>query len=544
MDGVASRMRWVVPGRPRARTAAIALAVVALALLLAPRASLAQWDPGHVVHFDFARKRITEALPFDVPFYLLSPTPPGVTPATERRVFLVTGSRVDLDCEAIVRSSPDPAAFCSAFPSEQACKLPSAIVQAKPKDGSAAVQQIEITAPPLAPKKDYCFGIMFLRSPTPQEEAQLQAAAAATLRDFTSLFQQPVLTRQTLAALCADVRTAMERALGDDDLTLVPDEGSPLAQCGLPGALFSQGVLEAAGSNLETALDEAAEALTVVRASIATPAEALQKGIAGLGNAQEARGFLLGGSEQAEPLLLSPAQIDQLKDGVRKTWANVPTPTALGVVCPVAASTPAEHHLACFRATHVETLLDDLDSLRQSNLLRDRNDVVAILARLLADGHDVAATTWDGFQARAQWYVTADVGIAHAWKIDETFDYTGANVYLAPVNKKAPLQGFGLQQTWTRRLAFLVGLPNGTVEIPGTKPLFGDKPLVLGAGWRATDYIRFALGAVVFEEEEPDPLVDATRGEAVSPFASVSVDLDVVGIVKGLFNGNVPGGDS
>jgi hypothetical protein len=129
-----------------------------------------------------------------------------------------------------------------------------------------------------------------------------------------------------------------------------------------------------------------------------------------------------------------------------------------------------------------------------------------------------------------------DAGLAYGWDINEAFGYLGTNIYFRPVNKDAPLQNFGsFKQSFSRRASALIGLTvTGQVEETDRREaLLGGRLLVLGGGLRMTDSIRFSGGALVFKAVDPNPLVTERRVE-ISPFVSMSFDIDVVGTLGDL----------
>lgn len=175
-----------------------------------------------------------------------------------------------------------------------------------------------------------------------------------------------------------------------------------------------------------------------------------------------------------------------------------------------------------------EVTASELDALRE--LLDGRatmiQDLVQQLSAHLDEEVPILGTTVADYQTRATWYISADVGLGWAPDIDEVFSYIGTNIYFRPVNKKAPLTGWGRGQ-FLKRFSVMVGLPYDNLDKEGQRmALIQERPLILGAGVRLNDHFRFAVGALVFKEEDPDPLVSSSD-LAASPFLSFSVDWDV-----------------
>jgi hypothetical protein len=169
-------------------------------------------------------------------------------------------------------------------------------------------------------------------------------------------------------------------------------------------------------------------------------------------------------------------------------------------------------------------------------VLADREKLILDLAgRLEAQLEDVlpiAGTTVGGFELRASWYISADIGVATATQINEVFAYVGANVYLRPVNKRAHLRWASFRQgfwdEFRKRFAFTIGLPyNGSsLDKAGERSgVLGDRPLIVGAGFRINDLIRVAGGALVFKVNDPNPLI-TKQHLGTTPYFGLSVDWD------------------
>lgn len=133
------------------------------------------------------------------------------------------------------------------------------------------------------------------------------------------------------------------------------------------------------------------------------------------------------------------------------------------------------------------------------------------------------STTIGTFTTRHNWYVSMDVGLGHAPELDKTFTYAGMNVYLRPINKEVPLEGFEFK----KRFSLMLGLTLQKIERAGAfESVINDRAVVLGAGFRVLDSVRLSGGAVVIREKDPNPNVTTTE-TAISPFISISLDWDV-----------------
>ena len=150
----------------------------------------------------------------------------------------------------------------------------------------------------------------------------------------------------------------------------------------------------------------------------------------------------------------------------------------------------------------------------------------------------LAGSTTGNINTEQKNYVSADTGLAYAPEIDEFPTYVGTNIYFRPVNKAAPLNQFGpffSRESLGRRVSVTIGLTAQGIGDDGKtrKDLFNSQSLVLGIGARMTNSIRLTAGSLVFLETDPNPLVNDDK-VAVTPFVSLSFDIDVVPTLQGI----------
>ncbi len=157
-------------------------------------------------------------------------------------------------------------------------------------------------------------------------------------------------------------------------------------------------------------------------------------------------------------------------------------------------------------------------------------DELSISARSLLLGD---ASTLGNFTTAQKNYISLDAGLTWAVELEEVVPYAGTNIYFRPVNRNAPLRSLGnFRQTFSRRFALTLGLTASSIADQGgasgtQQDLFGNQSLLLGAGIRVTDAMRLGAGAIVFKQDDPNPLVDESRLNT-SYYLSLSFDIDVV----------------
>jgi len=179
---------------------------------------------------------------------------------------------------------------------------------------------------------------------------------------------------------------------------------------------------------------------------------------------------------------------------------------------------------------------------RIGTALRDRAGALDRLQEaitLLSLGVKVAAgSSTIAYATLSAVYVSADAGLAYIPEIDEAAKYIGTNIYLRPINKDVPLSQ---ADSFLHRFALTVGLTMDSIADddaagnPRTRDdLFGSQSLLLGAGLRFNRVIRFGAGALVFKEQDPNPL-RSDLSVTVSPYVTFSFDLNVASAFKGGF---------
>lgn len=177
-----------------------------------------------------------------------------------------------------------------------------------------------------------------------------------------------------------------------------------------------------------------------------------------------------------------------------------------------------------------------------ASALRDRAAALdrfqQALAVLIPQVKVAAGSSTIAYATLSTVYISADAGLAWVPEIDEAAKYIGTNVYLRPINKDVPLSQ---ADSFLHRFALTIGLTVDSVADddaagnPRTRDdLFGSQSLLLGAGLRFNRVIRIGAGALVFKEQDPNPLRD-DLSVTVSPYVTVSFDLNVAKAFQGGF---------
>ena len=176
-----------------------------------------------------------------------------------------------------------------------------------------------------------------------------------------------------------------------------------------------------------------------------------------------------------------------------------------------------------------------------NNRFAAMNTVLQMLdAQIIAESFSQLMTTAGSAATRRTWYLAMDTGIAVAPAISEVFPYMGTAMFFRPVNKKVPPSSIGT------RFSLLFGF-TWTANLQKTgerKALFGDNATVLfGAGFRLTEWLRLTAGGVLFKAVNPNPLLNEDQLK-ITPFISMSADIDAADLLKSVFGANAKPPDS
>lgn len=140
------------------------------------------------------------------------------------------------------------------------------------------------------------------------------------------------------------------------------------------------------------------------------------------------------------------------------------------------------------------------------------------------------------YTERATAYISADVGTVFPRFSSGNWGaslFVGVNFSFSPVDKDIPLSedgGFG------KRFSIIAGLTitefrDNAQSVTGVA---GGQAALFGVGYRISDYLRLGAGGVLFRQTHPNPAIDS-KSLKVAPYVAVSVDSDIAGLIKNLF---------
>lgn len=187
------------------------------------------------------------------------------------------------------------------------------------------------------------------------------------------------------------------------------------------------------------------------------------------------------------------------------------------------------------KVTAIQTAVNNAITARDAfkNLIIDQ----LVLPNVLNYGI-LNSTTRTDFQKNSKFYITLDLGAAYAARIDRFAAYSGVNIYFRPVNKSAPLNNLTGLDWWAVRTSLLIGITLNSIEKDNIrKGLIDNKALVTGIGFRVVPFLKVNVGTFIHYRYDKNPLLSPNRYyTSLSPFASISLDMDAKALFSGIGN--------
>ncbi|HEX6097888.1 MAG TPA: hypothetical protein VF432_16295 [Thermoanaerobaculia bacterium] len=436
-------------------------------------------DVGTTVEFELERPRIPTPLPFDVQFFLKAKVP-GTTKKEAKASY----------AEAVSGQTCTPSTTLAAVVA-----------------GAETDRYLEVTVdPPLEAQRRYCFRFETLRDRTEEEAKKMVPAIAASLTQVYADANFLDVARN-LNSLREDLYRAVAASVAPNAIVLPPNSFLKRpADARRPATMAAQ----------QTWNNDVASAPPFpMKILLARPIDLREQARDAIGNYQGRMDDVRGVDR---PQLQETAKLSEIRTEIEEL---VEARKALP------KKTAAEKE-------NLSVLDLGIENLRiAAERLEEQEGSILEMAKAieveLSQQYDIAATTNAGFVTRFSWYVSADLGMGVAPETEDFFSYLGANIYLRPINKNAPLSGLDFRKRFAIMLGFSEKLTGADRE-----GLISDRPVLLGGGIRVTDHFRIALGAQLFREDDPDPLI-TKKSLAATPFISASIDVDVADVFQSLF---------
>lgn len=133
------------------------------------------------------------------------------------------------------------------------------------------------------------------------------------------------------------------------------------------------------------------------------------------------------------------------------------------------------------------------------------------------------------FETRAKFRITPDFGYV-GYGFQKGFNgftpYLGFQIEFRYFDKNIPFKLIPNKTIW-HRLSFNTGITLASLKKEGQREdLFKDKSLLIGLGLRLSNALRITGGAILFNREDPNPLID-NKQLGITPFVGLSIDLSL-----------------
>ncbi|MDB5006266.1 MAG: hypothetical protein JWP45_659 [Mucilaginibacter sp.] len=136
-------------------------------------------------------------------------------------------------------------------------------------------------------------------------------------------------------------------------------------------------------------------------------------------------------------------------------------------------------------------------------------------------------------------YISVDGGLGYASSFGSAFSYVGTNIYLAPVNKKAPLSTFKGWNKWKKMICVSVGYatmygdrPPHTYSILGSS---SKSDLFVGLGLRVNRIFKFTFDCMPYTISY-NPVTNDKHVKA-GFVAGIGIDVNLLGALGGVAKG-------
>ncbi len=184
--------------------------------------------------------------------------------------------------------------------------------------------------------------------------------------------------------------------------------------------------------------------------------------------------------------------------------------------------------LVSFYQSHLKVIYDRADISQDSIKSLVISEVVS--NDLFVKGDWVSSTSEIfSFETRAKYRITPDFGYV-GYGFQKAFNgftpYLGFQIEFRYFDKSIPFKLIPNKTIW-HRLSFNSAITLASLKKEGQREdLFKDKSLLMGFGFRLSNALRITGGTILFNQEDPNPLID-NKKLGVTPFIGLSIDLSL-----------------
>lgn len=196
--------------------------------------------------------------------------------------------------------------------------------------------------------------------------------------------------------------------------------------------------------------------------------------------------------------------------------------------------------LNCFYFIKLKSLFDDVSLNDQQKDEKIRSEIMN--SEVFKKGSWVTSTSEIfSFETRAKFRITPDFGYVN-YGFQDDFNgitpYLGFQLEFRYFDKNIPFKLIP-NKTILHRLSFNSGITLASLKKEGKREdFFANKSLMMGFGFRLSNALRITSGTILFNKEDPNPLID-NKKVAVTPYIGLSIDLGIRQLLNDL-SGLIP----
>jgi hypothetical protein len=181
----------------------------------------------------------------------------------------------------------------------------------------------------------------------------------------------------------------------------------------------------------------------------------------------------------------------------------------------------------------LDILIQNNDSLKKADedLAQIKNDFPDIFSTILVRQTCIIEDQSEAdVESKETPYIGIDGGIVYAPVQASVYGYYGMNIYLKPVNKRTPFSSLKGWDLFTKIFSLYFGFATELTTTPNSQDSYligSNTNLLLGFGFRINRMIRFNLGAMIYQRENENPVVNK-KYTVLTPTISCSIDINII----------------
>ncbi|WP_341835677.1 hypothetical protein WJU16_22890 [Chitinophaga pollutisoli] len=206
-------------------------------------------------------------------------------------------------------------------------------------------------------------------------------------------------------------------------------------------------------------------------------------------------------------------------------------------------------------STEIATIADDMAGKFQAKIdkpldelleARDelKKNIAVELGESLFSYKETGNTYPTSLEERFKMHVTLDLGYAYVGRVDRFNLYAGMNFYFRAIDTSLPLSNYRGKFTDVigSRASLLLGVSLTSIKKDGIRRgiISEDMALISGVGFRLLSFFKVNGGAYFFYQYPTDPLANKSNYHVkAAPFVSFSLDFNIQSFLESFGNGHV-----